>query len=113
MTPPGRTEPQQETGLSGTPARDHRYWLETHGWVTCTPPPVDLSRREHARTAYELHVPESEFMTGVRAARPAELDAAARRARLAAYVRDRHKLKAEQAAALPGPGSETSARARP
>lgn len=106
IKPPSLTELQQETGLSRTTVRDHRYWLETHGWLTCTPPPVDLSRREHARTAYELHLPGSDFMTEVRAARPAELGAAERRARLAAYVRDRHRAKAaELAAAAAGQGA--------
>jgi hypothetical protein len=113
IKPPSLTELQQETGLSRTTVRDHRYWLETHGWVTCTPPPVDLSRREHARTAYELHLPDSDLMTEVRAGRPAELDPAARRARLAAYVRDRARAKAAEAAALAAAAGQDASRVIP
>lgn len=98
--PPSLTELQDETGYCRTTIREHRYWLETHGWLTCTPPPVDLARRQHARTAYELHAPDSAFMAEVRAGRPAELDVAARRARLADYMRERREAKAAAAAEL-------------
>jgi hypothetical protein len=87
---PSLTDLQVETGYCRTTVRDHLQALELAGWITREPPPIELARREHQRTGYELHVPGSEHHAAVRAGQPSGQDAKARRERMAAYVRDRH-----------------------
>lgn len=96
--PPSLTDLQTETGYCRTTVRDHLHALELAGWITRTPPPVELARRDHARTEYELHLPGSEHQAAVRAEQPSGQDAKARRERLAAYVAER---RAANQAAIP------------
>lgn len=64
-----------------TSVRVHLRLLETEGWVTSFPPPIDAQRREHARTRYELHVPGSEDHREARRQQPPSMRREARRAR--------------------------------
>jgi DNA-binding MarR family transcriptional regulator len=63
---PSLTDLQEETGYCRTTVRNALYDLEETGWITRTPPPPELARREHARTAYELHPPGSDAMRRAR-----------------------------------------------
>lgn len=91
---PSLTDLQVEAGYCRTTVRDHLHALELAGWITRRPPPVELARREHQRTAYELHIPGSEHHAQVRAAQADGQDAKARRERFAAYVRERREANA-------------------
>jgi len=91
---PSLTDLQIEAGYCRTTVRDHLQALELAGWITRRPPPIELARREHQRTAYELHIPGSEHHAGVRAGQADGQDAKARRERFAAYVRERQAANA-------------------
>lgn len=93
---PSLTDLQVEAGYCRTTIRDHLHALELAGWITRTPPPIELARREHHRTAYELHIPGSEHEAACRAAQPAGQDAKARREAIARYVRERQAANAER-----------------
>lgn len=56
---PSLRELGEWTGLGKGPIADHLKLLEKHGWVIRTVPPIDLARREHARTKYRLAVGEA------------------------------------------------------
>lgn len=55
---PSLRELGEWTGLGKGPIADHLKLLERHGWVIRTVPPIELARREHARTRYRLDVGE-------------------------------------------------------
>lgn len=53
---PSLRELGEWTGLGKGPIAKHLNLLEEHGWVFRTVPPIELARREHARTTYRLAV---------------------------------------------------------
>lgn len=56
---PSLRELGEWTGLGKGPIVDHLKLLEERGWVIRIVPPIDLARREHARTKYRLAVGEA------------------------------------------------------
>jgi DNA-binding MarR family transcriptional regulator len=72
LIPPSRTpsltELEAETSHCRTTVRNSLYELEEAGWITRTPPPEELGRREHARTLYDLHIPGTQAMRDARTA---------------------------------------------
>lgn len=73
---PSLRELAEWTGLGKGPIATHLNLLEERGWVIRVVPPIDLARREHARTKYSLAVGNAVDSADRRArgrhARPAE-----------------------------------------